>query len=332
MIATMKMEASLLLPTTGSLHFRYARLLPMLALLAGTLVEIQSSAASIGDPAPPLPIERWIKGTPTRVGPGANVFVVEFWATWCGPCKRSIPHLTAVQQKFAKQGLIILGVSDEKVEVVQPFVAGQGGNMEYRVAVDSSKRSMENWLTAFGENGIPHAFVVDTNGIVVWHGFPNEELDRNLEKILAGDWDLDRAKRKEAGDRLVTQYTALVTKSNAKEKAAPLGDKILAEFSQDWRIPYHLAKSILTDSEVRSRDVPLALRAATKAVEMTHRRNGYALAVQGRAQFANGQKEEGLDTLKQALTLINDSEDRAEIQELLTLLEKGAAAKPAKRR
>lgn len=296
-----------------------------LAALVGAVLSSNARAANIGDPAPPLPIERWIKGTPVRVGAGANLFVVEFWATWCGPCKRSIPHLTELQKKFAGQGVVVLGVSDEPVSDVQPFVTAQGGNMDYRVAVDSSQRSIQNWMKAYGESGIPHAFVVGTNGTVLWHGFPTEELDRTLASILAGSFDLERAKRKEAGDRLVEQYTALVSRPNAAAKAAPLGDKILTEFSPDWRIPYHLAQAILTDLAVKSRDVPLGLRATTKAVEMTQRRSWDALALHGRAQFANGNKEEGVATLKEAIAMCDDPDDKVEFQKILTMLEKAAA-------
>ena len=91
------------------------------------------SAASIGDPAPAVFPERWVKGSPVKIGPGTNIFVVEFWATWCGPCKRSIPHLTELQRKYADKGVIFVGFSDEKMETVQPFVTAQGGNMDYRL-------------------------------------------------------------------------------------------------------------------------------------------------------------------------------------------------------
>lgn len=302
-----------------------------LTILASVLAETKTHAASLGDAAPPLPIERWIKGTPVRVGPGANIFVVEFWATWCGPCKRSIPHLTEVQKKFANRGVVVIGVSDEPVADVQPFVAGQGDNMNYRVAVDSSRRSFQNWMKAYGESGIPHAFIVGTNGTVLWHDFPSENLDKALERIVAGTYDLGRAQNKETGERLVLQYTALVTKANAAAKSEPLGNKIIADFSQDWRVPHHLAKAILTDPEVRSRDVPLALRATTKAVELTDRRSSDALGLHGRALFASGKKTEGLETLKEALATCDDPDDKAELQKLLALLEKGPTA-PTKAR
>ena len=121
-----------------------------------------------------------------------------------------------------------------------------------------------------------------------WHGFPNEELDRVVGKILAGTFNLERAQRKEAGDRLVDQYTALVSKPNAAAKAAPLGDRILADFSPDCRVPHHLAKAVLHDPALRSRGCPLALRATAKAVEFTDWPSSDAAGLSGRVVVARG--------------------------------------------
>lgn len=299
-----------------------------IALLAIAL-ETSVRGASIGDPAPALSIERWVKGAPSALTPGKNLYVVEFWATWCPPCRRSIPHLTELQKKYADKGLVIIGVSDETLADVQPFVAEQGGNMEYRVAIDSTRRTFQNWMKAYGQSGIPHSFIVGTNGTVWWHGFPSEELDYTLKKIYDGKFDVAEAKQKEAGERMVIQYTAMVKKPNATVQAAPIGDKILNEYSADWRIPHHLAKAIMTDLEVKSRDLPLALRATTKAVEMTKRRSSDALGLHGRALFANGKKDEGITALKEAIGLPNSAEDKAEFEKILAMLEK-AKTMPAK--
>src|SRR6266850_7653254 len=92
----------------------------------------------VGSTAPGLDIDTWVKGDETTLSPG-KVYVVEFWATWCGPCKRSIPHLTAVQKQYADDGLTIIGVStdsEQTVDKVKPFVKTQGDKMAYTVAID----------------------------------------------------------------------------------------------------------------------------------------------------------------------------------------------------
>jgi thiol-disulfide isomerase/thioredoxin len=282
-------------------------------------------AASIGDSAPAVFVERWVKGSPVRIGPGTNIFVVEFWATWCGPCRQTIPHLTQLQKKYADKAVVIVGFSDEKPETVQPFVAGQGGNMDYRVVTDSSRRTYNNWMKAFGEGGIPHAFVVGTNGQVLWHDHPSSGLDQALDRITQGTFDLERAKNFEVGDRYVQQYKLQIYRANAAEKAAPLGEKILTEYAQDWRVPNRLARAILTDPQARSRDLPLAMRAATQSVEMTKRRSSDALEMLARAQYATGSKNEALATANEALALCKDPADRKDLEAMVALYTKGGA-------
>jgi thiol-disulfide isomerase/thioredoxin len=294
------------------------------------IAALTSGAASIGDPAPPLTVEKWVKGSPFRIAPGTNIFVVEFWATWCGPCRRSIPHLTEMQKKYGDKGVIFLGVSEEPLSDVGPFVASQGDNMAYRVGVDTSQRTLRAWMTAYGENGIPHAFIVNTNGIVVWHDYPDEDLDHALETLISGTFDLEYERNRETGGRLVLGYTALVKKPNAVAQAAPTGNKILSDYSRDWVIPYDLAKAILTDPAVRSRDLDLALRATTRATELTHQRGYQALAMHARALFANGKKQEAATTQKKALDLCDDPEDRPKLQQFLALYEKGAQLEESK--
>jgi thiol-disulfide isomerase/thioredoxin len=100
-------------------------------------------AANLGDAASPLDIKDWVKGSPVDLaaGKGKTIYVVEFWATWCPPCRTSIPHLTEMQKKFKDQGVVFVGVSSEKTDVVKKFVDKMGDKMDYTVAVDAGKTS-----------------------------------------------------------------------------------------------------------------------------------------------------------------------------------------------
>ena len=157
----------------------------------------------VGSTAPGLDIDTWVKGDETTLSPG-KVYVVEFWATWCGPCKRSIPHLTAVQKQYADDGLTIIGVStdsEQTVDKVKPFVKTQGDKMAYTVAIDRHDGTKRAWLEAAGKNGIPCAFIVDRAGKIAFIGNPlpeaNEGFDTALKGVMSGRHDPNLVKQAE---------------------------------------------------------------------------------------------------------------------------------------
>jgi len=126
----------------------------------------------------------FVKGEAVTLEAG-KVFVVEFWASWCPPCKVSIPHLTKIQKQFKDQGVTVIGVSNESVEVVKGFVAKQAGAMGYTVAADTGGKASAGYMKAFGQNGIPTAFIVDGSGKVAWVGHPMDGLDAALKQVVA---------------------------------------------------------------------------------------------------------------------------------------------------
>ena len=126
----------------------------------------------------------FVKGDAVTFEKG-KVYVVEFWATWCPPCKTSIPHLTEIQKQFKDKGVTVIGVSNESVDTVKPFVEKMGEEMNYTVAVDAEGKIGKGYMTAFKQNGIPTAFIVDAKSNVVWVGHPMDGLDTMLGQIVA---------------------------------------------------------------------------------------------------------------------------------------------------
>ena len=107
-----------------------------------------------------------------------KVLLIDFWATWCAPCRAEMPHLSALQERFAKQGLVVIGVSKESRETVTPFLPKLG--MRYAYAVEGTK----SWHQAFNVKALPYSMVVDRKGKIIWRGQPSELTDAQISAWL----------------------------------------------------------------------------------------------------------------------------------------------------
>jgi thiol-disulfide isomerase/thioredoxin len=184
------------------------QLLLLLCIIAVTthVQNDQSPSLNIGDPAPPLRLRGWIKGTPVQRFEKGNVYVVEFWATWCKPCIAAMPHLSALAGEY-KDRVTILGIDiyekkTTSMEKVKAFVDSMGHRMDYHVAAEDSNFMVAGWLDASGEQlkGIPRSFVVNAEGRVAWIGHPIG-LDEVLPKIVNNTWDIKEALAKRNLDK-----------------------------------------------------------------------------------------------------------------------------------
>ncbi|SDL55132.1 Thiol-disulfide isomerase or thioredoxin [Pedobacter sp. ok626] len=153
---------------------------------------------SIGEPAPPLYISKWLKGDSIAEFKKGQVYVVEFWATWCLPCIAGMPHLSDLARKY-KKDVTVIGVSiferGTTMPVIEKFVADKGDKMDYHVAAEKGKMMAEHWMTAYAERGIPFSFVVDREGRIAWCG-PPKNLDQVLAQVVKGNWDIQLAAKK----------------------------------------------------------------------------------------------------------------------------------------
>lgn len=170
----------------------------------------------IGDPAPMIAISRWINGEPITSYVPDKVFVVEFWATWCGPCLKSMPHIASLQAEYGDK-VTFIGVTAEDDETVTKFMgnlAGQGDKtwsdvLTYRIALDDNRKTNDLFMEASGQAGIPCAFIVGKTGSIEWIGHPME-IDGPLKQIVDGSWDSALAKKSAAESKALEKVLRTV--------------------------------------------------------------------------------------------------------------------------
>src|SRR5688572_28223624 len=318
----------------------------MLAITA-CCTQAGAAALNVGDAAPKLQVSKWVQGDPVKEFERDKAYVVEFWATWCGPCVVSIPHLNELHNKFKDKGLVVIGqdVWEQKQEAVVPFVKKMGDKMTYRVALDSvegnDKGAMAStWMEAAGQGGIPTAFVVDKQGKIAWIGHPMKLKEPLLEEVLAGKHDLRKAaaeaeahaKNEELVNSLWAQFQR-ESRSREWDKAEstlsriegllPDEDRdnlVSTRFSlllsrKDYKRAYALAKKF---SE-KNQDNAMALNELAWAIATRpgiERDLDLAEKIATRANTASkGENAEVLDTLARVLFMKGQKEPAIELQE-----------------
>jgi thiol-disulfide isomerase/thioredoxin len=186
-------------------NVRRSHLIVTLALAAGLSLTAVAATLNVGDPAPQLQTGKFVQGDPVKEFAPGKAYIVEFWATWCGPCRASIPHLNETYTKFKDKGLIVIGQNcwETDESKVAPFVKSMGETMTYRVALDDKEGSekgkmADTWMKAAGQNGIPTAFLIDTTGHVAWIGHPMTLKEKTIDDVLAGTYNAKEAAAAEA--------------------------------------------------------------------------------------------------------------------------------------
>ena len=227
--------------------------------------ETEGPMLTIGSKAPSIDVEHWVsdgngKFKPVTEFEADKVYVVEFWATWCGPCVASMPHLAETQNKFLGKGVQIISISDEDLETVNEFLerpvrgakkpaaaeesedegkeepkkkseAATYGELTsaYCLTTDPDGSVKTDYMEAAGQNGIPTSFIVGKTGLIEWIGHPMS-MDEPLAEVVSGKWDreafLEEFRKEQERDLLMAKLSQKMRKGDTEGALTLLDDAI----------------------------------------------------------------------------------------------------------
>lgn len=265
----------------------------------------KKTVLSVGDKAPALAIEKWVKGSPVASFEKGKVYMVEFWATWCGPCIKSMPHVSELQKEYGAKGLTVIGVSSadsrgNSLDKVEAMVKDKGDTMGYTVAWDTERQTSTAFLDAANQNGIPCSFLVDQNGLIAYIGHPMK-IDATLAQVIAGKHDIQA---------LAAAYKL---KAENEVKVAALSKRInTAARKQDWNGALTAADELLAlDPQQASSLVPFKFNIL--AMELNDLDRAYALA----AEYADGKGKDDIGLLNGLAWMIVDPDSKLDRRDLV---------------
>ncbi|MCK1719301.1 TlpA disulfide reductase family protein [Bradyrhizobium sp. 141] len=196
----------------------------------------------VGSPAPSIKVEDWLRGHPVTTFEPGKVYIIEFWATWCGPCIASMSNLVILQSKYRSNGVEVVGIAaheqastaDEARASLDAWLTKSLPNLNFAIAFDYSGEMNKLWMDPSFSVGIPSSFVVDRDGRFAFIGHPTQ-LDNALPKVLNGSWAVsDEAKALDA-ERITTGRRRKRELSQKRALVEPIFARLEAAMnSKDW--------------------------------------------------------------------------------------------------
>jgi thiol-disulfide isomerase/thioredoxin len=349
--------------TNLSSRFIACVLFASLALSSAAQAADETITLKPGDAAPPLKADKWIKGEPIKALEKGKVYVIECWATWCGPCRTSIPHVSEIQKKYADKGLIVIGMDvwENDESKVEPFVKEMGDKMDYRVATDpgggQNGTMATTWMKASGQHGIPCSFIVDRDTKIAWIGHPMQ-MERPLEKVLDGKFDVEAEKKVQETVQAGQKQFMEAMQAKDFDKAIKAVDDVIAadpgaakmykpaklfalfgkkdykaanalakelgeENAKDQMMLTQLSMMMASQEDTKGVDMKLALSLAEKAAAMEGTFTWMANAAVAKIHATNGDFAKAVESQKKAIELSKGPE-RNQLKSQLEEYEKKA--------
>lgn len=186
--------------TTTHIRLKLQMLFLFAVISITSQAQVGFPTSNIGDPAPQLHIQDWIKGAPITSFEKGRTYIVEFWATWCAPCVATIPRLSSLAEEY-KSKVTVLGVTISSLDnpsKVKAYVDSLGDRITYQIATVSAFDDLREWIDSSDNEGFFKSFVIDAEGKIAWIGH-TYDLGRVLPDIVNNTWNIRDAlnKRKE---------------------------------------------------------------------------------------------------------------------------------------
>lgn len=155
----------------------------MTLAVVASLTCLTANATEIGQPAPQFTLPTLQQDTPTSLKQFAGkVVYVDFWASWCAPCRTSFPLLNKLHEKLKSKGFEVVGINlDEDTANAEKFLK------EFPVGFTVLRDAKGEWADQFVVESMPTSFILDKQGVVrhIHHGFTSNDVKELEEKITA---------------------------------------------------------------------------------------------------------------------------------------------------
>ncbi|HET9315077.1 MAG TPA: TlpA disulfide reductase family protein [Vicinamibacteria bacterium] len=305
----------------------------------------------IGDPAPPLAVSKWLRGAPMSRFEGGTVYVLDFWAVWCGPCLSAMPHTSELADRFRDERVRVIALTGpdnagNTLEAVERTLSRRGGMMRFDVAWDEPLapgtpahldvllgRTTVRYFEDAQLEGLPKAAIVDRQGRLAWVGLPSA-MEVPLTAIVEGRWDLKAEAARDTSRRLaepkVDELRAMLDEGRYADADALARALIVGPLAGEAGYLRHLATLLARDRKRgAARDLDLALYAAERAADLTSLADDTVLVALARVHFVRGDVEAAVAAQEAALTLMDTPIPRQ--AEILETYRQALAADRARR-